>query len=201
MQGFDANAQGILAVTARALKERLLRFFPLPYFALELMPAAMTPTVWKLLSQHTPFVGIALQGIDVPESAGTNPVVTQRWQLQLVVKAGTPELRLLGDSRSPGVVNMAAVAMLALHCFAIDDIGTVFCGSAVSLGGQYLQDNQAVFGIPLSISTTLIADEAVAALPDFSGLDIIWDFTPQLPDAPAATPLTGTDTFDLTLES
>ena len=198
MQGFDPSAQGVLAVSARALKERLTRFFPAPQFALELMPAAMTPTVWKQLTQRLPFVGIAFQGFAIPGSSGTSPRIEQQWQLQLVVAASTPELRLLGDKRSPGVMNMAAVAALALHAWSIDDVGTVFCGDAVSLGGQFLQ---AVFGIPVTIGTTLIADEASAALPDFAGLNLIWDFTPQLPDAPAATPLAGTDTFDLTVES
>ena len=82
MQGFDPSAQGVLAVSARALKERLTRFFPAPQFALELMPAAMTPTVWKQLTQRLPFVGIAFQGFAIPGSSGTSPRIEQQWQLQ-----------------------------------------------------------------------------------------------------------------------
>jgi hypothetical protein len=195
MQGFDPNAQGTLAVSARALKERLSRFFPAPQFALELMPAAMTPSTWKVLTQRLPFVGIAFQGFNIPGTAGINPRIEQQWQLHLVVSAGTPELRLLGDKRSPGLVNMGAVAALALHGFVVEDVGTVFCGDAVSLGGQFLADNQAVLGIPLTLATQLIADEAVAALDSLDAIDIDWGFAPD-PDAVApVTPFAGDNTY------
>jgi len=195
MQGFDPAAQGAFAVTARALKERLSRFFPAPQFALELMPAGITRAVWQRMTTRMPFVGIAFLGADVEATAGVNPLVTQRWQLHLVVAGNTAELRLLGDRQSPGLANMAAVAMLATHAFTIDDVGTVSCGSAVSLAAEFLADNQAVLGIPLSIPTTLVADDAVAALDDLAALDLTWNFNPVIAPPAASDAPAGDDTI------
>jgi hypothetical protein len=198
MQGFDPSAQGAFAATGRALQERLSRFFPPSQFVLQLMPAAITKTVWAQLTQRVPFIGIAFLDVEVPPTAGVNPVVVQHWQVHLVVRASTPELRLLGDRNSPGLVNMTGVALLGLHGWAIEDVGTVSAGTAVSLGGEFLSDNFAVVGIPLSIPTMLVPDEAVAALDDLGAIDITWNFDPAW-DAPTApTTPGGTDTTDLT---
>lgn len=208
MQGFDPSAQGTFAATGRALKARLGEFFPPGKFTIELMPAAITKTVWRMLAQRTPFIGIAFRDVVVPDAAGVNPTVEQRWQVHLVVQAGTAEQRLLGDARSPGLVNMLAVALLGLHAWSITDIGTVFCGTASSLGGDFLGDDQGVIGIPLTIPTGLVADEAVAEFATLQGIDIVWNHDPTLPVAqpdpppPAIPPeFPGTDTFALSSET
>ncbi len=195
MQGFDPAAQGVIAVTARALKERLGRFFPAEKFVLELMPAAITKAAWQKLAQKTPFIGVAFQDLVVPESAGVNPAVTMRFQVHMLVTATTPEQRLLGDRQSPGIVNMLAVAVLGLNAWAIEDIGTVFCGTSRTLAADFLQDNQAVIGIPLEIATSLVPDEAVAALDDLADIDMVWTFVaPELPPEPSDRP-SGNDTI------
>lgn len=208
MQGFDPSAQGTFAATGRALKARLGEFFPPGKFTIELMPAAITKTVWRMLAQRTPFIGIAFRDVVVPEAAGVNPTVEQRWQVHLVVQAGTAEQRLLGDARSPGLVNMLAVALLGLHAWPIDDVGTVFCGTASSLGGDFLNDDQGIIGIPLTIPTGLVADEAVADFATLQAIDITWNFDPALPVPQPDPPpparqvgFAGTDTIDLTPET
>ncbi|MBW6402035.1 hypothetical protein KPL78_29585 [Roseomonas sp. HJA6] len=197
MQGFDPAVDGVIAVTARAMKERLARFFPASKFVIELMPAAITKAVWLKLTQKTPFIGIAFQDVVVSETAAVNPAVTMRFQVHLVVTATAPETRLLGDRQSPGIVNMLAVAVLGLHAWSIEDVGAVFCGTSQTLAADFLQDNQAVIGIPVHVSTTLIPDEAIAALEDFADIDLVWTFTGPAPaPEPSARP-GGDDTIVL----
>lgn len=200
MQGFDPAVDGVIAKTGRLLQQRLRRFFPAEKFGVELMPAAITKAVWLRMAQRTPFVGIAFQDLVIGDTAGVNPAVTMRWQVHLVVAAGTPELRLMGDRNSPGLVNMLAVAVLGLHAWAIEDIGTAFCGTSQTLTGDFLADNQAVIGIPVSIDTMLVPDEAVAALDDLADLDIAWTFVPALPEPAAPDGPGGTDTTQFDLE-
>lgn len=195
MQGFDPAVDGVIAVAARALEERLRRFFPAEKFVIELMPAAITEAVWMQLSQRSPFVGVAFQDLVVSESAGVNPAVTMRFQVHLVVTATTAKQRLLGDKMGPGIVNMLAVAVLGLHAWAIPDVGTVFCGTSQTLTGKFLRNDQAVIGIPVHVSTTLVPDEAVAALDDLADIDMVWTFVaPELPPEPSDRP-SGNDTI------
>jgi len=188
MQSFDPAAQGAFAATGRALKERIGLFFPSSKFVIELMPAAITKTVWMKMAQRTPFIGIAFRDVAVPESAGVNPVVEQHWQVHLVVQAPTAEHRLLGDAHSPGLVNMLGVAMLGLHAWAIEDVGTVSCGTGTSLGGDFLSDTHGVIGIPLTIPTMLVPDEAVAQLATLEAIDITWNFDPLLTEMELVAP-------------
>lgn len=207
MQGFDPAEQGAFATTGRALKERVGLFFSPQKFVIELMPAAITKAVWMKMAQRTPFIGIAFRDVAVPDNAGVNPVVEQHWQVHLVVQAPTAEQRLLGDAHSPGLVNMLAVAMLGLHAWAIEDVGTVSCGTGTSLGGDFLSDTHGVIGLPLTIPTALVPDEAVEQLATLEALDITWNFAPllQAPETPAPPPappsvFAGTNTIDLNPE-
>jgi hypothetical protein len=182
---------GPLFAVHAAIAARLAQAFPPGRFHHEILPAAVTPSMWADLARRTPLIALGFVGLR-PERGGRHFEARAEWRVVPVLRnpAGARP-RLLGDRQGPGQFGLLQVAIAALHGLQIPGWGTAEITEATNLYAEgYADEHAALSGITVSVRITLVPAPAAGALDEFLRQSVRWAFDPDRPDA-------ATDTLNL----
>ncbi len=170
---------GPLALIARALQARLQLVFPATRFQHDIVPAKITPEIWKQLLRRTPFIGLGWNavnnGLDGRLFEGLSS-----WSVFLVVKnpASVPA-RYFGDTQGAGLFLLTQAAIGVLNGYTIEGFGSVRVRQAGNVYAESWDDDAAAVIVDLDVTTTLALPELVSApgdLNEFSAMMAEWNF-------------------------
>lgn len=179
----DFIGGGPLNAMAGALESRLRAFFPASHFDFGIVPARLTPQGWVRLVRRTPWVGLGWRGVVPDQASGRLFKGKAEWTVFSVVKnEHSPRARLLGDSRGPGQLGVAQVAMACLHGHELRDIGNIEVTGAANLVAEAWTDEAAeISGVNITVNFTLAG---FVDLEDFLRLGATWEFDPSGTEGP-----------------
>jgi hypothetical protein len=170
---------GPLAQTARALQARLQLVFPTSRFQHDIVPAKITPEIWKQLLRRTPFIGLGWNTVDntgdgrLFEGPGS-------WSVFLMVKnPASVTARYFGDSQGAGLFLLTQAAIGVLQGYTIEGLGSVHVHRAGNVYAESWDDDAAAVIVDVSVGTTLALPDLVSApgdLNEFSQMMAEWNF-------------------------
>ena len=170
---------GPLALIARALQARLQLVFPATRFQHDIVPAKITPEIWKQLLRRTPFIGLGWNAVS-NQLDGRLFEGLSSWSVFLVIKnpASVPA-RYFGDTQGAGLFLLTQAAIGVLNGYTIEGFGSVRVRQAGNVYAESWDDDAAAVIVDLDVTTTLALPELVSApgdLNEFSAMMAEWNF-------------------------
>ena len=153
--------------------------FPTTRFQHDVVPAKMTPEIWKQLLRRTPFIGLGWNAVS-NQMDGRLFDGQSSWSVFLVLKnPASVTARFFGDSQGAGLFLLTQAAIGVLNGFTIEGFGSVRVTQAGNVYAESWDDDAAAVIVDVSVSTTLPLPELITApgdLNEFSQMMATWNF-------------------------